>query len=275
MSELILKYGVPAPFGSSLIGYFGYIKNGYTIDENGICTGIFVSNNQSDISVRLLAIDNKPTYNLNTINNPQQLLVMSEDNKYIFPYSPEYTYSSTPRFSDREPYNPIYSLISIIDAVKTNNISIPNAGDYINFMTSINNVNVPGLEITDPLIIVKKAIHIASSPTEDMINYKPAKYWSDIKAMLTVFSQIYGKDISDNCIFFSTSDITKIPKYLSLFDCRTPKSFNLMSFLSSKNFIYFSICCCCCICIIGIIISIVMMSSSKKKLRRKGGYYYF
>lgn len=275
MAELILKYGISIPFVSTYNNdYFGYIKNGYTIDENGICTGILVTNNQTDKSVRLLAIDNIPAYNLKTINDPKQLLVMSEDNKYIFPYSPTFTYDAKPTFNS-EPYNPTYSLISIIDAAKSNNFTMPYLPDVMDFLKYAVNVPVPGIDPTDPKAGIKRAIHIASIPTEEMIKSKPANFWSDIKKIFTVFSQMYGKDISDNCISFSTTDITKIPKNLSQFDCRTSKSLSLTSFTSGNNLIYIGICCCCCcLCIIAIII-VVMMSSSKKKLRRKGGYYYF
>jgi hypothetical protein len=268
------KYGLPIPFFSvfSSSVFCGYIKNGYTIDENGICSGMFVSEGKNETPVRIFAIDNKPEYKLNTINKPYQLLVMSEDNKYIFPYSPEYTYDTSPISPHREPYNPIYSLISIIDAAKKNNFTIPSVLDYIKLGTSLQNMNVPGLSSDDELFILKKIIHFGSNPTEEMNQAFSPNFLSNITAIFTAFSKIYGKDLSGNCISFSTTDISIIPKNLAQFDCRNQN--NLSSFISGNNLIYVGICCCCCLCIIALIF-FLMMSSSKKKIRRRGGYYYF
>jgi hypothetical protein len=277
MADIVMKYGVPVPFISAIVpgGWWGYIKNEYTIDENGICSGILVSEGKSETRVRIIAIDNKPEYKLNTINKSYQLLVMSEDNKYIFPYSPEYTYDSTPQYPYRMPYNPAYTLISIIDAAKKNDFSIPSVLDFRTLFDSLQNVNVPGLSADDLLQLIKKIIHIGSNPTEEINKLFLPNFLPNIVAISTTFSKIYGKDLLDNCISFSTTDISKISKNLSQFDCRNPKSLNLTSFTSGTNLTYIGICCCCCcICIIAIIIIVMMMSSSKKKFRRRGGYYF-
>jgi len=156
MTDILLKYGMPEPFLSARhIQYWGYIKNGYTIDESGICSGILVSAGKVDTPIRIFAIDNKPEYKLNTINNSLQILVMSEDNKYIFPYSPLYTYDTKPEYPFREPYNPIYTLISIIDVAKKNDITIPIMTDYGNLFNLLQNVNVPGLSPSDQLTTIK------------------------------------------------------------------------------------------------------------------------
>ena len=267
MADIMQKYGLPGPFLSAAKGYCGYIKNGYTIDENGICTGTLVTGTIEYLA-KLFAIDNKSIYNLNTINNPYQILVMSEDNKYIFPYNIDYTIDTKPVFPLREPYNPIYSLISIIEAAKTNNISIPNFSDYTGFLTSLENLIIPGLDTNDPLFTLKKGIAISSNPSKQLIERISQKFLSDINAIFKVFEKIYGKDISDKCISFSTSDISKIPANLAQFDCRKQNS--LSSFTSGNNLIYIGICCCCCcLCIIALIFFLIM-SSSKKKLRRRG-----
>jgi len=153
MSDIKKKYGYSIPFMSG-VEMHGYIDDGYTIDENGICTGNLISSpdlkyvtlgvNQP-IQVKLLAIENKLSYNLNTINNSDQILVMSKDNKYIFPFYSGYTPGLEPQ--DKETltpyiYNPIYSFISIIFAIKTNNISIPLWTDFKDLMRIARSVNV-------------------------------------------------------------------------------------------------------------------------------------
>jgi hypothetical protein len=271
----------------------GYIDDGYIIDISGMCTGNLINSKGSN-KVNLFAIDNKLSYKLNTINDPDQILIMSKDNKYIFPFSPHYVpgqlvFGLSSLIKDS--YNPFFELISIIFAIKIHNISIPLASDYlllIKLSSSSTNV-VPGIDPNDPLISVKKAIYLTANPVSEM-NSRPVKVWNDISLMLKVFSQVYRSDISNMCISFSTPDISQIPINIGQFDCRnstskyklldneqtSPKNDLLFNTNNNTNnnityigiFVFFLI-------ITIIIVTIIMMSSSKEKLKNKGGYYYF
>lgn len=223
-SSNMTKYGMSRPFTSSNPNQqlYGYIDDGYTLDLNGICTGDLITNTGTK-RVTLLSIDNKPSYNLNSINNPSQILVMSKDNKYIFLYPS----GSISTLSSNDTIGPFLSLVVLIFAIKKYNISIPLITDYELLFKAASNSKYTPSEIDPNLpsnkIILEKMIMLADAPNTDPLNSLDStknKSWSDLSGLLKTYYQLYDYDISNLCISYVANDLTTIPNNVSQFDCR-------------------------------------------------------
>ena len=288
----------------------GYIDDGYTIDPNGICTGNLITVEGSRTVnttkvVSLLAIENKESYNLNSINDPLQILVMSKDNKYIFLYPN----SSLSNLSFNDIFGQFMSLVSLIFAIKIYNISIPLITDYeLLYNASINSLYKPiGIDPNLPSykIILQKMIMLADAPDTDpsnLLDKTKVKTWSDLYGLLKSFNKLYDIDTSNLCISYIASDINTIPNNILQFDCRNTEKLNtnelklndksinnLLNELinesnnNNNNSSFFSTPIGIGVIIILILIIIIIIvvffnnksSMKSNDLTSSGGYYYF
>ena len=246
---IMTNYEISRPFTSSNPNkqLCGYIDDGYTIDSNGMCSGNLITIQGSvpvidktleytgprseniTKKVTLLAVNNKPSYNLNSINDPLQILIMSRDNKYIFPYP----YETLSILSDSDTFGLFMSLVSLIFAIKKYNISIPLITNYeLLYNASINESYKPlGIDSSLPSykITLNKMIILADAPDTDSsksLDTTKLKIWSDISSLLKTFNQLYDHEISNICISYTASDIKTIPTNVSYFDCRNTEKLN-------------------------------------------------
>jgi hypothetical protein len=248
-SYIMTNYEISRPFTSSKSNkqLCGYIDDGYTMDSNGMCTGNLITVEGSTPSidgtlvftgersinttkqVTLLSIMNKPSYNLKSINDPLQILIMTKDNKYIFPYP----YETISILSINETFGLFMSLVSLIFAIKIYNISIPLITDYeLLYNASINSLYNPSkIDTTLPSykITLQKMIMLADEPDTDpskSLDSSKVKSWSDLSGLLKTFNQLYDHDLSNICISYSATDIKTIPDNVSYFDCRNAEKLN-------------------------------------------------
>jgi hypothetical protein len=216
------------PFPNININYIGYIDNGYTLNSNGMCNGNLITQKYDDITgyqtitkqVTLIAVENKLSYNLISINNPQQILIMSKDNKYIFPFGDG-------SFGTNDMKESFLTLVTIIFAIKKYNISIPLYNNLYLLTIAANNPNYNPYDLDTPestdTIPLIKMIKLANKPDTDPLNSLDStniKIWSDLSGYINTFYQLYSFDLSNMCISISSTNLNNIPKNVIQYDCR-------------------------------------------------------
>jgi hypothetical protein len=226
------------------INYIGYIDDGYTLDANGMCSGNLITQTfminvgYKDITtpVKLLAFDNLPSYKINSPNNRQQILVLTKDNKYMFPFG-DGTYSSDINkvcfttivsiIYTTSKYNitiPLYSNVSVLFKAAQNPKYIPLNIDGSPFDFNQNQIS----QDANTLVRMKFLGDAPGNDPAKSLDISKTQIWTDISNLMNVYYSYYTKDLSRQCVNISTTTISSVTGDIVKYDCRnvTPDTFS-------------------------------------------------
>lgn len=213
----------PLPF----ITKTGYINN-YTLDSNGVCNGML--NGRISTTVSYIPIENKSAYKINPLNDPDQILITTDDGKYIFPFGD----------GTMATYNPKYflSFISYAVASFNNTMTIPlyndlrilyyAANSQLNNFTSLISNNRTYSSLPKPLLPLVKMLILSNDPSIDK---------STILITGDLSVQNYETDPRTGLYIPPTTDQNGSPIPSSLLDSRASVYSNLFYFLDSYRLV--------------------------------------
>lgn len=266
------------------VSFSGYVKTG-EYEKNTDGTFTCKVNYITDVtkptvisvqSIKCIGVSN--VNNFKSPNRPNQMIIMSNDNKYIF--FPLDVNSNTILISD-------YSIIYYISlAIVNYNIQIPDNFNYVHFISNISKFTAPTDDPTYNSLpnnnrkTTYKGYLMGQNPPNSLLTINSdSKVWSDIGYIFKAGYDLNIPESSTNYVspsYCIKIDSPTVLSNVSQYDCRSnvkaspiiPKtSLSLLSLDTNTYGIIAVVVCiiCCLMCTCGCMLIIMMSSKSKKK----------
>jgi hypothetical protein len=206
-----------------LIIMTGYINN-YIIDSNGMCNGTL--NSKTSTTVSYIPITNDPRYKINVLNNPDQIIMTTDDGKYILPFGDGTISTYNKRYHD--------AFVSYIIASSNQTMTIPLYNDLrILYYAANSQLNNFTSEISNNQTYSRYSSNLSMLPLIKMLilSNNPSLDRSTILRTGDLSIQNYEEDLSTGLLKPPTTDQMGQPIPSSLSAERTAVFSNLFYFL--------------------------------------------
>jgi hypothetical protein len=203
----------------------GYINN-YTLDNRGICNGTLNANTSASVSY--IPIKNESRYKISALNNPDQILITTNDGKYILPFADGSITLLNSKYHT--------ALLSYLIASSNNTMTIPLYNDLrILYYAANSQLNDFTSNISNNQIYSRFASNLQVLPLIKMLilSSNPSLDKSTILKTGDLSIQNYETDPSTGLLIPPTTDQSGQPIPSSLPIERSAVFYNLYHFLNA------------------------------------------